>query len=254
MAQETQLAKESKSDLREILARWDREEASIPRWVHVATLAGPAVLTIAILLTILLIQGWEKVAAYFGAATAFIFLMGKPIIFLGASKGLPLGPYELGAIVLYLDTITGIILLYNSTILRSLPWFGKRLASVQRASWAMLQGSRWMRRATWITLVLFIAFPLIGTGAVGGALLAQVIGLGRRESAIGTFVGSALWCAPVAVFVDYARAWLGDLVGSRTLVILSLVFIILLFTAFGFWLRHASRRAREIERQEAEGT
>lgn len=235
------------ADLREVLARWDREEGETRTWVHAATLGGPIIASLGILAAIVVLQGWEKAAAYVSCAGAFTFVIGKPIVLGGATDMSPLGPYELAALVAYLDVVSGVIVLFNAPLLHRLPWIGRWLRSMERASWALLRGRRWVLRATFLTLVLFVAMPIIGTGAIGGALLARIMGLRRGTTLGGIAIGTALWSFPVAVLADYARGRIRSVLESPVLGVLSVAGVIAVFLVVSLWLRHASRKALEAE-------
>ena len=142
-----------------------------------------------------------------GAAVAFItgttigsFVgAGKFVILAGIVDNAPVSVWVLATLVVYGDIATALVMLANFHLLFRLPLIGKRLFKVQEASWNVLRANRWMRRAAWVGVAVFVAVPFQGTGAVVGTVLARLLVLPPWATLTAIAFGSALGCYPLAL-------------------------------------------------------
>ena len=125
------------------------------------------------------------------AALAFFFL-GKFVIL--GSEQLSLDPFELFALVVYMDIMTGMLLVFHAGFLFRIPYLGSRLLVVARDSQQLLAGHPWIRRATFIGITLYVMFPLAATGAVGAAIFGRLLGMSRLSTFLAICLGSILGC------------------------------------------------------------
>jgi uncharacterized membrane protein len=173
-----------------------RREFPVIWWL---TLVGPFVLTASVVFLV-----WEFAAprvAWRLVSTAFatFFLFGKFVI-LGGSEGDLMDAAEfftaeqLMLIVLYMDVMTGCLLVFHLGFLFRLPMVGGKLKELVQDGNFILKSNPWMKRATLLGLVAFVMFPLAATGSVGGSIFGRLLGLGRLATLIGIVVGSIMGC------------------------------------------------------------
>jgi uncharacterized membrane protein len=149
------------------------------------TLAGPFLLTIAVLFIVRELAGTNAVWRLVSTAIATFFFFGKFVI-LGGSEGDLLharGFYtaeQLVALVLYMDVMTACILAFHVGFLFRLPLIGEKLKALVDDGQFILQKNRWVKRATFLGLIAFVMFPLAATGSVGGSIF------GRLQPSLGT--------------------------------------------------------------------
>ena len=147
-------------------------------------------------------------AAWFlaGAEVGSFIGAGKFVILAGVPRAAPLGVWPLANLVVYGDVATMLVMLANMHLLYRMPFVGHRLAQMHEASWYVLRANPWMRRMAWFGIILFIAVPFQGTGAVGGTILARLLGLSVLATVTAIPLGSALGCYPIALLGLYGRA------------------------------------------------
>ncbi|MBI4614702.1 MAG: small multi-drug export protein, partial [Planctomycetes bacterium] len=163
----------------------------------------PVVATLAGLGGIYLWSGWPAVIAIATAMLVTFFALGKFAVLasLGHEDWLPAGvpeaflsPWALAGMVAYMDMMTGLLVAYNLDLLYRIPVLGSRLVRVRENAVAILAANRWLSRIAVLGVVLFVAFPLTGTGAVGGTFVGKIVGLRRRTTlaciATGALFGS----------------------------------------------------------------
>jgi uncharacterized membrane protein len=59
-----------------------------------------------------------------------------------------------------------------------------------------------MRRWAFTGVMLFVMFPLTGTGAIGGSLFGRLLGLSRIRTFLSITVGSAIGCFGMAALAE----------------------------------------------------
>lgn len=124
-----------------------------------------------------------------------------PASFFVAGKFLPLwslsgksnfGPYQLGAVIWAMDTVTVLVIVYALEGLYWIRWLKRRLDQVQDTAHLVLEAYPWMRRTAMVGLVLFVLFPLAGTGAIGGAFIGILLGIHRARLIAAVSLGGLL--------------------------------------------------------------
>lgn len=163
------------------------------------TLAGPFLLTIAVLFIVRELAGTNAVWRLVSTAIATFFFFGKFVI-LGGSEGDLLharGFYtaeQLVALVLYMDVMTACILAFHLGFLFRLPLIGEKLKALVDDGQFILQKNRWVKRATFLGLIAFVMFPLAATGSVGGSIFGRLLGMSRFGTFVAIAIGNVLGC------------------------------------------------------------
>ena len=145
---------------------------------------------------------------YFGAGTDYtrrllsallvgLFLFGRFIILGGHDKEVAevtggMTSSELFLMVTYMDVFVAVVLVFHSAFLFRLPWFGSRAAALVEDGRFFVTSQPWVRRATFLGVVLFVAFPLAAMGSVGGTIFGRLLGLTRLTTFIAVLIGSLL--------------------------------------------------------------
>lgn len=140
---------------------------------------GPTILFVAVVAVVYALLG-TRAAWFLGAMAAGCFIGGgKLVIFAGAAETAPLGVWPLAGLVIYGDVAAALFMLANMHHLDRVRWVGPRLAGAHEAARGVLRANPWMRRLMWLGVAIFVAVPFQGTGAVMGAILGRVLGLGN---------------------------------------------------------------------------
>jgi uncharacterized membrane protein len=179
------------ADLPEIVAGEERLDSLSAKARY---LLIPVAVTLAVLVLLVLLNGWAWTGKLLAlAGTQFVFA-GKFIIFAGLHKKFHANgftPLSLALLVIYMDVLVGTIVMINITVFYRLPIVGRKLDNIQRNSAEMVSANPWVRKTTFLALMAFVAFPLTGTGAIGGGFFGRMLGLTRKLTFIGLIAGSA---------------------------------------------------------------
>jgi len=193
-----------------------------PFW-WLTTLLVPLLSAIVLCLVVGFTGGVVQLHKVLLTAAATFFFFGKFVI-LGSS------PLKLFALVVYMDVMTGMLLVFHAGFLFRIPYLGSRLLVVARDSQQLLAGHPWVRRATFVGITLFVMFPLAATGAVGAAIFGRLLGMSRVSTFLAICLGSIMGCGVMvygSVLIDkYIGRENPMLTIGGLAVIISLIFLL----------------------------
>lgn len=141
-------------------------------------------------------------------ATKQLFVL-VPTSFFGAGKFLPVAAltgipgviraadcawstYELGFVIGVMDTCTALGIVYSIELLYRVWGIKYFLTQANTNAQLVLKAFPGMRKFALLAIVLFVLFPLSGTGAIGGSLLGAILGLHRFRIIAAVCVGGFL--------------------------------------------------------------
>jgi len=152
--------------------------------------------------------GIGLVGTLLGAAVAVFTALGKfaPIVGLGADS--PLSVWEWAALVVYMDVSIATLLTFNLGALYRIPLVGPILEGLAEHGQYMLKTRPWLGKLTFVGVVLFVMFPLTGTGAVGGSIFGRLLGLGAWRTWLAIATGAVVGTGIMALFADGIAATL----------------------------------------------
>jgi uncharacterized membrane protein len=203
------------------------------------------------------------IAGFIVAHDATLELIGLvPVSFFAAGKFLPMwgisgqsnfSPWELGLVIWAMDTCTVLIMVYGLEAFYRFRRLKGFLDRVQSNAGLVLAAYPRMRRAAVIGVVLFVLFPVAGTGALVGSFLGILLGLRRQvliaAVSVAGFAGGML----MAFAAIYFRGLVVDLRAMQQdpavkyIIIGAIAAVVLL----GFWLLNRAYR-RALEQAQAE--
>jgi len=136
------------------------------------------------------------------AAAAALFYLGKLIILSGAAPDSTFGmsTLALAALVVFVDMVVAYFFAYNLHHVYRIPRVGPWLERLQHFCRYWLARNTWMRRWAFTGVLLFVMFPLTGTGAPGGSILGRIVGLRPVTTLLAIATGSLLGCGLMAAF------------------------------------------------------
>lgn len=143
--------------------------------------------TLILLLVLGLVFDSERTLVLLRVIPGSFFLLGKflPIVavtglpgFYDAGSGL-FSPYDFGVVIWIMDSITVLLIVYSLEIFYKIPLIGRFLDRANQDAACVLHAFPKFRRISRIGIVLFVLFPVAGTGAIGGSLIGAILGLNR---------------------------------------------------------------------------
>jgi uncharacterized membrane protein len=197
------------------------------------------------------------------ASAASFFTLGKFIIVFG---GLPAETYdrlgmekmstaELAGMVVFMDVLYAYFLAFNLHHVYRIRRFGigPAIQRLQNFCQWWLSERPWMRRWAFTGVMLFVMFPLTGTGAPGGSIIGRLVGLRARTTLAAITIGSLLGSTIMAVLADRLEPLFEQIQDEWWFHSLGIV-IIAVVIALLYWLgRRLSRAADDYARRQGDG-
>ncbi len=186
------------SDLKEILAEAERMERDRPVLTRLHLVLPLGLLAVAIA-TLYVAGDLGRVGA---AAAASFFYLGKLVILSGAlpEQSFGMTALQLALLVFLMDMWVAYCFAYNLHHVYRIPRVGPWLERLQRYCRYWLSRQPWMKRWAFTGVMLFVMFPLTGTGAPGGSILGRIVGLRPGTTLFAIALGSTLGCGLMAAF------------------------------------------------------
>lgn len=175
-------------------------EVAIPRAVRLRALLGVVACSLALLVLAAALRGPAYAGLLVVVALATVTVLGKFAVFLAFASGRSLwgfelpeySPYTLGAVVFYLDAATAVLMTTNFDLMCRLPLVGARIAEARVRGKAFLAARPWFRRVAFVGMIVFVFFPVSGTGAIVGTVIGNALGMHRLPLVLAIGVGGAL--------------------------------------------------------------
>lgn len=120
-----------------------------------------------------------KIVELYAVVPMAFIVAGKFIPLWGISGQNNLGPYELGVVIWVLDTITVLVFVYSFEAFYKIAPIKRALDRLYAKMKLVLRAYPIMRRASTIGVVLFVLFPVSGTGALGASVIGLLLGMHR---------------------------------------------------------------------------
>lgn len=203
---------------------------------HVAPMARPTHGLLLLLLPILLTAGGIGLVGVFVSGEAARELgalalitatvAGKFGTLLYVPDGLLSTPWHMAVLIVYLDVLMAFVAVWHFESLEHLPWLGPRMIKLRAFGQQVLVRNPWMRKAAFAGVVLFVTFPLSGTGAIGGSFFGQLVGMRKLRTLAAIAVGSIMGSCAMAALTGWILTHHPDLADSWTVRIGGVAFLV----------------------------
>jgi uncharacterized membrane protein len=162
----------------------------------------PLALIPAVFAALYLIEPYEQFLIISGLVAAyFVPPAGKEtIIPLAVVLGYPW--WLITLVIFLLDVAVSLFVVWNFDLALKIPIIGRLLESGMTIGRNYTESQPWLRRFSTIGLILFVFFPLQGTGAMNGSVLGRLLGLNNNRVFGCVCIGSLTSCLVFALGSD----------------------------------------------------
>jgi uncharacterized membrane protein len=136
--------------------------------------------TLAVAIALGLVFARSATLELFGLVPASFFAVGKFLPLWGITGKSQFGPYELGLVIWVMDTFNVILFVYALEGFYKIKRIRRWLQTVQTNSALVLDAYPRMRKMSRAGLVLFVLFPIAGTGSIGATFIGILLRTPRR--------------------------------------------------------------------------
>ena len=148
-------------------------------------------------------------ATYFLPPRTLLSLYGLVLLILPAGKlvalapvvegTVPFSPVFIASLVALIDSCIALFIAINLPVLYQLPWVGNGLRSMEAKGHLTLSRHLWIRRMAMLGVAVFVALPIPGTGAIGGTIVARLVGFSPTRSFLMVFLGTVIGAYGIAL-------------------------------------------------------
>ena len=134
--------------------------------------------------------------------------------------------------IILMDILTGIFMALNFDIALKIPGLGRWIRRFIANGEQFFARRPWLERFYFTGVVLFVMFPLQGSGGVGATLVGRMIGLTPGKVLAAIAIGSIIGCTVIALGAEFIRELIiaypviGLTVAVLTIGILSLLYLV----------------------------
>jgi len=166
---------------------------------------------------------------------------GKLVILAGAVINAPVSMLPIAGMVVYGDVSTALLIIANMHHLYRMPAVGRRLAAAREAGFRVLRIHKRMRLTTELFLIIFVAAPFQGTGAVLGVVLGRILGLSRLAIVSTTLLGSTIGSSLVVLAGKLGQDEIAKIADNPVLGIGTVIVTLTASFYFGKWFLGRNR-------------
>jgi uncharacterized membrane protein len=224
-------------------------------WRERIIVLGSVAAAVLLALALGLAYARQQTLELLGLIPVSVLVAGKFLPLWGISGKSQFSPYELGILIGLMDTVTVLIMVYTLELIHRMGRLSAALTKIQTNAALVLTAYPRIRRTAVIGVVLFVMFPIAGTGAVGGVFLGLLLGLHRfvlmAAISAGGFLGG-ISMAIAAIYFGEAVQKLRALQSDPAIQWAILVGIGLLVLALILWMNRVYKRALLVAQAEVE--
>jgi len=148
-------------------------------WRERVVVLGGVGLAVLLVIGLGTIYARESTVELVGLVPMTQLAVGKFLPLWGISGESNFGPYELGLVIWVMDTLNVVVLVYALEGLYRIRPLKRALTRIQANAGLVLTAYPAMRRAALVGVVLFVLFPVAGTGAVAATFMGVLLGMHR---------------------------------------------------------------------------
>lgn len=173
-----------------------------PRLITLIKFILPLALILIIFVALYLTEPYQQFLIISGLIVAyFVPPAGKEsIIPIAILMGYPW--WLITLVIFLLDVAVSLFVVWNFDLALKIPFVGRLLESGMTVGRNYTEAQPWLRRFSTIGLILFVFFPLQGTGAMNGSILGRLLGLDKHRVFACVCTGSLASCLVIALGAD----------------------------------------------------
>jgi uncharacterized membrane protein len=193
-----------------------------------------------------LIYAHDATTELLGIVPVSIFAVGKFLPMWGITGQSNFNPWQLGLVIWVLDTCTVLVVVYGLEGLYRFAYLRRAFDRVRSNVGLVLVAYPRIRRGAVVGVILFVLFPVTGTGALVGSFLGILLGLHRHVLIAAVSAGGLLGgmlMAVLAVYFSETVIWIRDMQQHVAVKAVSIAVMTLIILLAFRWLGHIYKRA-----------
>ena len=127
----------------------------------------------------------------------------ESVIPLGIASGLPwwIVPLSTG----FMDFDAALFMAWNFDIALKIPFLGRWIRKFIENGHKIFEEKPWIEKLSFVGIVLFVMFPLQGSGGIGGSIVGRMIGMKKRDVIVAIAIGGWAGSFLIAIFSEQIK-------------------------------------------------
>jgi uncharacterized membrane protein len=193
-----------------------------------------------------LVYAHDATTELLGIVPVSMVAVGKFLPMWGITGQSNFNPWELGLVIWLLDTCTVLVVVYGLEGVYRFAYLRRTIDKVRSNVSLVLVAYPRIRKGAIIGVMLFVLFPIAGTGAMIGSFLGILLGLHRHVLIAAVSVGGligGMFMAVLAVYFSETLIWIRDMQQHAVVKYTSIAFMVLIIVLAFRWLGNTYKRA-----------
>lgn len=153
---------------------------------------------------------------------------------MGPMTGQDINPFIIAMSIAFIDIVVGLFFVWNFDIAKKIPILGRFITKLESKGEQILKKKPWVNRLAFTGIILFVMFPLQGSGAVGASIIGRALGMEPHKVWHAVIIGAISGCMVIA----YSSTALISFINSVELFqIVILIAGIIIFITIGYVFR-----------------
>ncbi|MCG7855056.1 MAG: small multi-drug export protein [Methanoregulaceae archaeon] len=154
---------------------------------------------------LLAVISYEQWLILGGLMLAYIFPpAGKEsVIPLGIAVGFPW--WLMAFTIILMDLLTGLFMALNFDVALKIPGLGRWIRKFIANGEQFFSRRPWLERFYFAGVVMFVMFPLQGSGGIGATLVGRMIGLSPARVLMAIAIGTTIGCTTIALGAEFVK-------------------------------------------------
>lgn len=155
---------------------------------------------------------------------------------IGPINGQPINPFLIAMSIAFIDIVVGLFLVWNFDLAKKIPLLGRFITKFEEKCEKILAKKSWIERLAFTGIVLFVMFPLQGSGGVGASIVGRAIGMNPYRVWYAVIIGALSGCLIIAYSSNTIISILKSVGPFQIIiVILGIIFIISIISMYKKW-------------------
>ncbi len=119
-----------------------------------------------------------------------------------AGVAVGINPLTIALSIAFVDIFVALFLVWNYDFAKLIPILGPWMEKIEGKGGKQFKDRPWLENLAFFGLVLFVMFPLQGSGGVATSIIGRVVGMNKFKVFFAICIGAIVGCLLIAYFAD----------------------------------------------------
>jgi uncharacterized membrane protein len=155
----------------------------------------------------------------------------ESVIPVGIAMGFPW--WLMAFTIMLMDILSGLFMALNFDVALKIPGLGRWIRKFIANGEEFFARRPWLERFSFFGVVMFVMFPLQGSGGIGATLVGRMIGLSPARVLLAIAIGTTIGCTAIALGAEFIKELiLAYPVLGLTIAVLVIVILVIVYFVY----------------------